>query len=653
MTSVQLVKTIPQQPAEITLPHIFSDHMVLQQQQPIPIWGKAAPGTAVTVTFAGQTKTTVANEHGRWMVHLDALTATAVGQTLTITGQNTVTFTDVLVGEVWICSGQSNMQFGVSSSVNGGQEYAGAHFPHIRLFTVPVETAPAPREDCGGGWMVCSQDTVPCFSAVAFFFGRALHQQLHVPIGLIHSSLGGSVIESWTSAPVLREQFPEFTGQLDTLANLSDAELTAIEDYPQLVARREHALQIMFAREDDLAAAGKTAAADFDDRQWQTMPLPGDYTKLGLADVYGIIWFRKTIDLPAAWAGKEIILRLGPIDEVDNTWCNGQLVGGMGRSRTNETTNWNVPRAYHVPGSAVKAGENVLAVRVLNQYGAGGLWGAPAGDMYAEVADGSDGTRIPLSGDWRYCVEWMLPVLPPQPLDMHLPSVLYNAMLHPLIPYALQGAIWYQGESNAGNAPQYQKLLPAMIIDWRTRWHAGDFTFLIVQLANFMARTEAPVESGWAELRETQALTTTVLPKVGLAVAIDIGDANDIHPTNKQEVGRRLSLAACAIAYQENVAFSGPVFDKMTVHDDKVVLTFRHTDGGLLAKGDTLHGFAIRAADSPFVTAQAKIDGNQVLVWADGLAHPAAVRYAWANNPECNLYNGAGLPAVPFRTDGE
>jgi sialate O-acetylesterase len=639
--------------AEVSLPHIFSDHMVLQQKKPIPVWGKAAPGEVVTVTFAGQTQQTVTDNTGKWLVYLKARNAKAgqTGQPLTVSGTNTVTFQDVLLGEVWICSGQSNMQMAVNGTINAEQEIANAKYPQIRLFTVPLVTAVTPQENCGGRWSVCSPETVPGFSAVGYYFGRYLHAQLKVPVGLINTSWGGTIAEAWTSAPALRAKLPEFNAALDELTKPNVTRDQANVVYQQALVKRQQAMETMYAMEDDLASAGKLAATDLNDGAWKTMKLPGDYKALGMPDVDGIVWFRKTIEVPAAWAGKEIILRPGPIDEVDNTWFNGVLVGGKGRIRTAETGFWNMPREYHVPGNLVKAGKNVIAIRVFNAVGQGGLWGAEANTLYAEVADGSDKTHVALAGEWRAFAEFVLPNTPQNPETPNVPSKLYNAMIHPLIPYAIQGAIWYQGESNVGRALQYQTLLPTMISDWRTRWNEGDFTFLIVSLANFMARTDAPVENGWADLREAQTLTTTALPKVGQAMTIDIGDAKDIHPKNKQDVGLRLGLAARAIAYEQKLAYSGPVFQAMKVQDGKAELTFQHTDGGLVAKGDTLKGFAICGADKKFVWAQAKIDGDKVIVWADGIAQPTAVRYAWANNPECNLYNGAGLPAVSFRTD--
>jgi sialate O-acetylesterase len=380
------------------------------------------------------------------------------------------------------------------------------------------------------------------------------------------------------------------------------------------------------------------------------MSLPGNWEIRGLPGLDGIVWFRKTIDVPAAWAGKEIILRPGPIDEVDVAWFNGVQVGARGRSRTKDVQYWNQPREYHCPGNLVKAGKNVIAIRVSDVNGQGGLWGAQGETMQVDLADGSDKTPLTLAGDWRYSIEFALPTKPTNPSTPNTPSVLYNAMINPLIPFALRGAIWYQGESNAGRGVQYRTLLPTLITDWRTRF-GGDFSFYIVQLANFMAPVSKPSESSWAEIREAQTLTTTKLPKVGMALAIDIGEAKDIHPRNKQEVGRRLGLAAEAITYKHKVAYSGPVFKSMKVKNGKAELRFTQIEGGLKIKGDVLKGFAICGADKKFVWAQAQINGKKVTVSAPEVPSPVAVRYAWGDNPDCNLVNGADLPAVPFRTD--
>lgn len=641
--------------ADVRLPSVFSDHMVLQKMDKVPVWGQAQPGETVVVSVAGKKASTKAGTNGQWKVTLNLARSAPGPHVAVVQGNNRIEIQDVLVGEVWICSGQSNMQWPLSLAQNAGPEMAAATYPQIRLFTVPNVTAMTPQADCPGQWVACSPETAGSFSAVGYFFGRNLHQALGRPVGLINTSWGGTAAEAWTSASALMANLPEFKVALEALKHPSEADQLAATNYQLKVEARQLALQSLYALEDDLAGAGKTAATTFDDQAWATMKLPANWETQGLTNLDGVVWFRKMIVVPEAWAGKEIVLRLGPVDEVDNTWFNGTLVGGKGRSRTGDTSSWNIPRLYRVPGTLVKAGANTIAIRVFDCLGAGGLWGETSEVMYAECGDGSDATHIPLAGDWRYFVAFTLPVLPPNPAQSQAAqaSLIFNAMIHPLIPYGIRGAIWYQGESNAGLPLQYRKLLPTLITDWRTRWGEGDFTFLIVQLANFMARNPAPEASLWAELREAQALTTAALPKVGLAVAIDIGDGADIHPRNKQDVALRLSLAARGIAYKEKLPYQGPTFKAMTVKEGKAILTFKNVDGGLMAKGESLKGFAVCGKDKLFVWAQAKIDGGKVTVWSETVPEPVAVRYAWANNPECNLYNAANLPAVPFRTDSE
>ena len=639
--------------ADVKLPSVLGDHMVLQQGVLVPVWGKADPGETVTVSFAGQTKQVAAGADGRWIVRLDALKADPdqAGTAMTIAGKNTLTLQDVLIGETWICSGQSNMQFRLSGALNPKEEIAAANFPLIRLFTVPNRTAVVPQDDCVGKWVVCSPETGNGFSAVGYFFGRHLHQNLKVPVGLINSSWGGTVAEAWVGEEALRKDLPEFIPDLDKTKNPSDSDTQALADYKKVMLNINAEMERFYTVEEDLSGAEKIAAADFDDSAWKTMSLPGNWEIRGLPGLDGIVCFRKTIDIPAAWAGKDIMLHPGPIDEVDVTWFNGVQVGGRGCSRTHDVHYWNQARDYRVPGKLVKAGKNVIAIRVSDSAGEGGLWGAAPETMRVELADGSDKTLLPLAGDWTYFVELTL-TLPPKPSNPespNRPSVLFNGMINPLVPFALGGAIWYQGESNASRALQYRTLLPTLISDWRACF--GDFPFLIVQLANFKARAENPGESAWAELREAQTLTTTKLSKVGQALAIDLGDAKDIHPRNKQDVGRRLGLAAEAIAYGRPVAFSGPIFQSMQVSEGQAELSFTHLNGGLKVKGDVLQGFAICGADKKFVWAQARIQRDKVIVSAAEVPQPVAVRYAWGDNPDCTLFNGADLPAVPFRTD--
>lgn len=499
---VWVVLAIGSAQADVAVSGLFSDHMVLQRDIRLPVWGTASAGEQVAVTLGNRQASTVADAAGQWQVRLESLPAGGPLE-MTIKGNNTLVIKDVLVGEVWVCSGQSNMAFTVSKADNGPQEVAKADQPRIRLLAVPRKPAEQVQTTIDAKWQVCSPETVGTFSAVGYFFGRELERKLNVPIGLIDSSWGGTPAEVWTPRSVL-------------------------EVHPDL--------------KSILVQSGQTTA---------------------------------------------------------------------------------------VPGQARRAATTPSAVAP-RQAGTGGARNAQAGRPATRPAG-----RTPANTSNR----------------PRAPGVLYNGMIHPLMPYAIRGAIWYQGEANATRAYQYRKLLPTMIRSWREAWGQDEFPFLIVQLANYQARQKEPYISDWAELREAQLMTAS-LPKTGMAVTIDIGNPKDIHPTNKQEVGRRLSLAARAIAHGEKLAYSGPIYDSMKIEGDRIRLRFKHADGGLAARGGgELTGFAVAGEDRRFVEAKATVDGESVVVGSDQIGKPVAVRYAWADNPECNLVNGAGLPASPFRTD--
>ncbi|MCS6859975.1 MAG: sialate O-acetylesterase [Abditibacteriales bacterium] len=472
--------------AEVKPHALFSDNAVLQRGVSVPVWGTAKDGEKVTVKFNGQEVSTTAKD-GKWMVRLRPLKAGGPF-TLTIQGENTIELKNVLVGEVWVCSGQSNMQWPVSASANPQETIANSPDAMLRLFTVPRRAADAPESDVQGNWVVCGPETVPNFSAVAYFFGRDLRKALNVPVGLISTNVGGTPAEAWTSRRVL-ESDPMLRGYLER------HEL-AVKNYPQALER--------------FKAAEEKAKAE--------------------------------------------------------------------------------------------------------------------------------GTPPPRP-----------PANPAQSLQR--PCGLYNAMIAPLIPYAIKGVIWYQGESNVGRAYEYRTLFPAMIRNWREDWGLGDFPFLFVQLAPFMQIVNEPQEGAWAELREAQLLTFLKTPKTGMAVITDAGDPNDIHPKQKEPVGARLALAARAIAYGERIVYSGPIYKSMKVEGNKVVLSFDHVGGGLVAKDGDLKGFTIAGEDRKFYNAHAAIKGNTVVVWSPQVERPVAVRYGWANCPVVNLYNKEGLPASPFRTD--
>ncbi len=485
--------------AELALSTMFSDHMVLQQQQAVPVWGTADPGASISVSINGKTARTKADDAGAWSVELEAMKAGGPFSLDVVGEEDRITLVDVLVGEVWVCSGQSNMQWTVANSNNPDEEIANADHPQLRLYTVPRKTADTPQSSCEGRWSVCSPETIPSFSAVAYYFGREVQANQNVPVGLIHTSWGGTPAESWTRLETLQAD--------DEFAPLLERWDGIVENYPTALEKHKEAV----AKWEKLAADAKAAGKD---------------------------------------APKK-------------------------------------PRA------------------------------------------------------------------PTGPDSPHRPASLSNGMIAPVVPYGIQGAIWYQGESNAGRAYQYRNLFSTMIEDWRDFWdNDDDFPFLFVQLANFRAREDQPVESEWAELREAQNMALD-LPNTGMAVAIDIGEADDIHPRNKQDVGKRLAMAAEAVAYKEAGADrTGPLYAGMKTKGDTIEVKFDYVDDGLQAEGDTIKGFAIAGEDKQFVWADAQIKGkNTVVVSSSEVTEPVAVRYGWANNPEVNLYNSEGLPVSPFRTD--
>ncbi|HEU4386737.1 MAG TPA: sialate O-acetylesterase, partial [Blastocatellia bacterium] len=568
-----------------------------------------------------------------------------------ISGNRDVKLKNILVGEVWVASGQSNMEWQLQNSAHGQDEVSRANYPEIHLFTVVKATSLEPRDDVEGRWVVCSPETAGSFSAVAYFFGRELNREIKMPVGLIHTSWGGTPAEAWTSR-----------GALDTNAELkpmAESLERAAKNLPDAL-RAYQAAQEKWNDEHFLHDPGNKgfdlgyARGDYADQDWKTMRLPQAWESAGLP-IDGSVWFRKVVDVPADWAGKDLALSLGSIDDFDTTYFNGTKVGAIGE----ETPNfWMAPRKYTIPGSLVRPGRNVIAVRVFDHFGDGGFTGAAA-SMSLSAPGGS---LISLSGDWHYKVEKAFepikvdfstqPVAPAGGGNQNSPTVLYNAMIAPVTPYTIRGAIWYQGESNADRARQYRTLFPAMIRDWRRAWGEGDFPFLFVQLANWQPRKPEPGESGWAELREAQLMTLKE-PATGMAVTIDIGETNDIHPKNKQDVGRRLALWALAKTYGRRVEFSGPMYQSFAVEGGKIRLRFLHAQGLGTKDGAPAEGFAIAGEDGKFVWANAKVEGETVVVWSDSVKLPSAVRYAWADNPAANLYNGAGLPASPFRTDSK
>ncbi len=631
----------------LKLSSVFGSHMVLQQKMPIPVWGTADPGGTVRVSLAGESRTAKVKKDGTWFVKLPPVAAGGPF-TLAVAGKDTLKLEDILIGEVWLASGQSNMEFPVAGSwakvKNYKQELAQAHYPQIRLFKVKKTRAYKPLlKVISTGWLPCDSSSVAGFSAVAYFFGRDLYWKLHVPIGLIESSWGGTTVEAWTSAEGLRP-FPQFTQVLEFLQKGGSVDDSVFATYKKAMSQWDSRISTIL---DSLGISShhfENPATNTSD--WKTMKLPTFWEQAGYPNLDGVVWFRKEINLPANWAGKDLTLSLGPINDRDVTWFNGVRVGSRPYVM--------LFRKYTIPGKLVKPGKNVIVLQDLDIGNKGGIYGRP--EDLKLVLDKTD--SISLTGPWLFKIDPIsidvkkLPPQPGMPSLANIPTVLYNAMIAPLIPAAIRGAIWYQGESNAERAYEYRDLFKALITDWRRHWSEGNFPFYFVQLANYMKIRPQPEESAWAELREAQTMALA-LPNTGMAVTIDIGNPTDIHPRNKQEVGRRLALIARHNVYGDtSLVYSGPLYKSMEIEGNKIRLHFNFVDGGLEAKGGgPLKGFAIAGADKKFYWAKAVIEGKTVVVSSPAVPSPVAVRYAWADDPICNLYNKAGLPASPFRTD--
>jgi sialate O-acetylesterase len=600
--------------ADVRLPASFGDHMVLQRNVALPLWGWATPGERVTVRLAGKEGAAMADKDGLWRITLAALKAGGPYE-LSVQGKNSITLKDVLIGEVWLCSGQSNMAMALAGATNAEEALREADCPPLRLFSTPYTSRTSPQMTCGGQWKPCTPETARDFSATAYFFGRRLQRELGVPVGLVQSAVGATAIESWVTRSSM-VGVPELKSLVTSLDN-------AVTNYP--------------AEVDDAGwQTPETADAD-----WREMTLPQAWegAKAGMDTLNGVVWFRRTVEIPAGWAGKDLALRFGPIDDGDTTYFNGVQVGAMNMDTPNV---WKTPRDYTVPASLVKSGRVVVAVRASDQFGGGGFLGTP--DQMSLSMKGATNEVLSLAGSWRFRIAASWP-------QNELPTGLFNGMIAPWTRYAIGGLLWYQGESNAGAAGRYRHLLPTLINGWRLAWGQGDLPFLIVQLPNYKAVQPEPGESQWAELREAQALAAATLPQVGLAVTIDVGDEKNIHPGRKQEVGDRLALQALGLVYKTTKAYSGPVCVGMTREGDTALrLRFSHAEGGLrTVDGGPVQGFAVAGADGKFVWATATIEGDTVVVSSPAVTQPTKVRYAWADNPSVNLTNGTGLPAGPFR----
>lgn len=626
---------------EVKLPAIFGDNMVIQQKSKVAVWGWADAGEKVEVKgswmwFGTSVK---ADKDGKWRVKIDTPSADGKPLTLTIKGSNTITLSNVLAGEVWVCSGQSNMEF-TFAMLRLGDAIKDENNDNIRLFTVQKKISAVPLDDCAGTWELTRPGALMNFSAVAYYFGKELYSNLNVPIGLINTSWGGTPAESWTSeeglAPFAHyvntaKQYQEFA---KNPGKLNEMITKAVSEWEQKIAAIDPGTQ------------GNWQDPQLDISDWKEMEQPTFWAGSDLEPVDGIVWFRRVTNLPPSWARNPMELHLGPIDDIDTVWVNGVKIGG--------TVGYNKERKYVIPTTALRVGPNVIAVRVVDTGGEGGFNGSKEqmriGPVGADVK-----TCATLAGAWKYKASLSNQPLPGAPnvdggFNANTPTSLFNGMIQPLVPYGIAGAIWYQGESNIGRSDEYAQLLPAMISDWRRHWGIGDFPFYWVQIAPYVYSGSGNSESAY--LREAQVKALAAVKNGGMASTMDIGEERDIHPKNKVDVGKRLALNALAKNYNKKVAaFSGPMYKLMKIEGQKIRLSFDYTNGGLVAREGQLSEFVIAGEDKVFVPAQAVIEGDTVVVWSDQVTSPVAVRYAWTNWSTGPLGNKEGLPASSFRTD--
>jgi len=651
--------------ADISLHALFTDHAVFQSGKPVPVWGWASPSATITVRIGEQEHKTQTGKDGQWRVTLAPLVS---GQSyeMTVTGDGERSVKDIVAGEVWLCSGQSNMQWPVKKAANAVKEAAAAQYPGIRLFTVKTKASATPEKNVEGQWQVCTPETAPEFSAIGYYFGRKLHADLASPVGLINSSWGGTPIEAWTPLEALKT-LPFFAQSQKQYENEVKNEKAIVADHAQdSIYWNRHKTEWNGDCEDpgNRAVFRGWADPEFDDSAWKKCQAPTDFVTLGL-NLDGVVWFRKSIEIPPEWEGMDLTLHINRIDDMDTTYFNGNKIGATGK----ETEKfWEKDRRYTVPATEVKAGKALIAIRIFDKSGNGGFLSDPL--FFRIVPTYPDSTAVAprelsLAGEWRYSIEHQFEEPKWKVYGQHLlrlkgskhehaPGNLYCAMIHSLTSYPIAGALWYQGENNVGKAANYASLLKTMISSWRSAWSAAgvqDLPFFVVQLANYNARKSDPASSAWAELRESQAQVLS-LKKTGLVTAVDLGaDGSDIHPKDKQEVGRRLALSALATVYGKPLITSGPSVKKSTFSDGVARIEFDSVAAGLQVKGQALKSFAVAGENRRFYWAHAVLEGDTLTLRAPEVPHPVAARYAWADNPEITLYNSEGLPAFPFRTD--
>lgn len=616
--------------ANVRMPLIFSNGMVLQRDKQIPIWGFADPNESVEIHFNKQIKKTQADKSGKWTVNLSAEKAGGPFE-LIIIGKNKITIKNVLVGEVWICSGQSNMEFQVYKTMNSEKEIADSNYPMIRHFGVAQDLSGTPKDDLKQGkWEAANKETVGNFTAVGYYFARKLYAELKIPIGIINTSWGGTNVETWTSREAFQNS-PEFKTMI---ADVPVVDIDSVfEIYKKSVLDNLKKVQ---GFDVSLENENQFKNLNFQDKNWPEIKVPSLWENQQIGNIDGIVWMRKTIVLTAEQAKKEAVLHLAKVDDEDKTYVNGVEVG------TNNL--WDKLRVYKIPANVLKEGTNVIALRITDYSGGGGIYGDPA-DLKIDFKD----TNLPLDGLWKFNVVQVKIAISPN----SYPSLLYNAMVNPLVPYAMQGVLWYQGEANVWRAAEYKKSFPLMINDWRTKFKQGDFPFYFVQLSTFDEfGGNSQKGSRWAELREAQS-ETLKLKNTGMVVTTDIGNAKDIHPTNKQDIGLRLAAIAMNNIYGKKQVHSGPTYKSQEIKGNQIILTFDNIGSGLSTpNNDELKGFEIAGSDKVFHAAKAIIKDNKIIVSSDKVQNPVAVHYGWADDDTAiNLFNKEKFPASPFRTD--
>lgn len=621
---------------QVKLPKLISNGMVLQRDTKIKIWGWSKPNEKIAIDFVNKKYKTKANKLGEWELKLSNLKSGGPF-TMKIKASNSIEIKDILIGDVWLCSGQSNMAMTVGAVSSLYQnEIADAENKFIRNFEVPREYEfNIQRTDLSGGsWKAANPKNVMQFSAAAYFFAKKLYAKYQIPIGLINSSFGGTPIHAWISENNLKP-FPNSYNEIQALKN---------PEFVKEIEKKDIELEKnwnsnLILNDEGVASKGNWALNSTNTQDWQEAKVPGLWNGTSLEKVSGVVWYKKEIEVSKKIAFEKSVLLLGTMMGADSTYVNGKLVG-------NVKDQWTT-RKYQIPAHTFVEGKNTITVRLVKKRGNGGF----IGGLKYELKSNEE--SIDLSGIWNYKIGVKLEALPNPVVIRWKPTSLHNSMIQPLKKYAIKGAIWYQGEGNAGKPNEYKQFLPALINDWRTHFNKPTMPFLFVQLPNYGPEKLNPSESNWAVLRESQLQTLSV-PNTGMATTIDVGEWNDIHPHKKKDVGTRLALVAENLVYGDsNVICSGPKFESMQIINDKVILSFSTFGSGIEFKGEGIHtNFAIAGEDKKFVWANAKIENGKITIWSNEILHPIAVRYAWADNPEGEkLFNTAGLPASPFRTD--